>query len=331
MVKLAIQVVRDAHYEAQIRTVDVSHKPAIGKSLFSEQLAQSSGGSFQASFETERFVHGKLREFTLRSASHWQDVRAVLPDKTAQVNGSTFNVEHINEIEDSLMYRIIAESMNHSVGIAVLASVPRALRAYVLAQMIRDSDMSVMNAESVENRAELQARLTLRRVLKRVGFNSKDGQALRMNIAGVLVAASVSINQSSQSAQSAPIQHLKLSSTDARKALAGVMYSLTASSAFSTCCAGQSFASKCMDRGISIDSDSKMNAESSKLQTTQRDLSSSTVERYGVAKGIEEGFGTAPIWFQQSMADGPPGHISRWERQGRAATPIGYNYSAQGL
>jgi hypothetical protein len=63
-----------------------------------------------------------------------------------------------------------------------------------------------------------------------------------------------------------------------------------------------------MDRGISIDSDSKMNAESSKLQTTQRDLSSSTVERYGVAKGIEEGFGTAPIWFQQSMANGPPVH-----------------------
>jgi len=279
MVKLAIQVVRDAHYEAQCRTVDVSHKPAVGKSLFSEQLAQSSGGSFKASFETERFVHGKIREFTLRSASHWTDVRAVLPDKTAQVKGSTLNVEHIKEIEDSLMYRIIAESMNHSVGIAVLASVPKALRAYVLAQMIRDSDMSVMNAESVENRAELQARLTLRRVLKRVGF-----------------------------------------SAEACKAFAAVMYSLTDSSAFSTYTTGQSFSSKCMDQGISIDSDSKMNAESSKLQRSQRDLSSSIQERYRVAKGIEEGFGTAPIWFQQSMANGPPVHLSRWERQGRAAT-----------
>jgi hypothetical protein len=255
MVKLAIQVVRDAQYESQSRTVDVSNKPAVGKSLFSEQLAQSSGGSFQATFETERFVHGKLREFTLRSASHWKDVRAVLPDKTAQVNDSTFNVEHIKEIEDSLMYRIFAESMDHTVGNAVLASIPKALRAYVLAQMICNSDMSVMNnAESVENRTELQARLTLRRVLRRVGFNS-------MNATGLLVVASVVKDQA--------------------------------------------------------DSD-KMNAESSKLQRIQRDSSSSTVGRYQVAKGIEEGFGTAPIWYQQSMANGPPVHRSRWIMQSRA-------------
>jgi hypothetical protein len=312
MVKLAIQVVRDAHYEAQSRTVNVSHKPAVGTVLFSEQLAQSSGGSFQGSFETERFVHGKLREFTLRSASHWQDVRAVIPDKTAQVNVSDFNGEHIKEIDDSLMFRIIAESIEHTVGNAVLASIPKALRAYVLAQMIRDSDISVMNADTAENRAQLQARLTVRRVLKRAGFNTKDGRALDMNVAGMLVAASLVSDKAPLSEQSTPAQ--QISSVDTRKALAAVVCSLAASStsAFSTYSSAQGFSSKCTDEGFFLNSDSKMEASVSKLQKSQRDLSSSNLRLSHVSKGIEEGFGTAPIWYQQSMANGPPAHASRW-------------------
>jgi hypothetical protein len=316
MVKLAIQIVRDAQYESQKRTVEVSDKPAVGKQLFSEKLAQASGGSLQGSFETERFLHGKIREYTLRSASHWQDVRAVLPDKTAQVKAD-FNGDQIREVDDALMYRIVAESIDHVIGSVVLSCIPKSLRAYVLAQMVQDSDMSIMScdASQVESRAELQARLNLRRVLKRVGFSMKDGRALNINFAGLLVAASFTDAQVPHSVSSSTVK--QISSVEAKKALAAVVYSLAspAHSGNSGNSSIRDISSKCMEQSFSLHSYNCSSSNQSKLLRTKSDSSSTTSAQYRVSLTIEEGFATAPIWYQQSMATGPPLQSSRWNQR----------------
>jgi len=273
MVKVSIEVVRDAHYEAQQRTVEVSSKPAVGKMMFSDQLNQAAEGSFKGSFETERFLHGKIREFTLRSASHWSEVRAIVPAARIPSNAS---VEHMKEIEDALMYRVIAESVDHALGNAVFSHIPKDLRVYVLAKMIQDSDMSIMNHGQKEDRASLQARLRLREVLKRAGFNCKAGSSLQMQVAGLLIAAFISNQQTMWTA---------------------LLCGLTSSE---------------LPR-VSIDYKGS-HVNSVKLQCIPMDSSSSRMLQYGVASRMEAGFGTAPIWYQQSMATGPPLQSSRWKR-----------------
>jgi len=270
MVKVSIKVVRDAQYEAQQRTVEVSSKPGVGKEMFSAQLNQAAEGSYKGSFETERFVHGKIREFTLRSASHWSEVRAIVPDNTARIPNHNASVEHMKEIEDALMYRVIAESVDHTLGNAVFTHIPKDLRVYVLAKMIQDSDMSVLNHDYKEDRASLQARLRFRGVLQRAGFN------LDAQVAGLLIAAFISSKQ-----------------TTMWTALLCGLASSELPSDFIDCKGSQ--------------------VNSVKLQCIPKASSSSRMPLYGVASRMESGFGTAPIWYQQSMATGPPLESSRWK------------------
>jgi len=273
MVKVSIKVVRDAQYEAQQRTVEVSNKPAVGKMMFSDQLNQAAEGSFKGSFETERFVHGKIREFTLRSASHWTEVRAIVPDNTARIPNSS-----AKEIEDALMYRVIAESVDHALGNAVFAHIPKGLRVYVLAKMIQDSDMSIMNHDK-EDRASLQARLRFREVLKRTGFNLD---------AGLLIAAFISSKQTLWTALLCGLASSEL----------------------------QSVSMDCK-RNVPALTHKGSRTDSVKLEGIELASSSSRTPQYGVASRMEAGFGTAPIWYQQSMATGPPLQSSRWKTRAK--------------
>jgi len=308
MVKGSLKIARDAQYEAQLRTVEVSSKPAVGKEMFSDILNQATEGAFKGSFETERFVHGKIREFTLRIASHSSEVRALVPENTARIpsaNASASAGEYARDIEDALFYRVVAESVDHALGKADLAFIPKNLRAYVLAKMIEHSDMSVMN--HTEDRALLQARLRFKGVLNRGGFISKAGSSLHIQAAGLLMAAIFSSEHVQNNDHS--FKHQANEIVDKMKIADLCGFFTSGQESFSLL---QSFAGISCN-GSRVDSIKVQNAQnaSSSSSSVHNASSSSSISCQLVALRMEEGFGTAPIWYQQSMATGPPLQASR--------------------
>jgi hypothetical protein len=307
MVKGPIKFVRNAHYESQQRTVDVSVKPAIGKSLFSDTLISAASGSFQGHFETERFVHNQVREYTLRAAKHCADVRAVVPDRKASALRSDSIVhapEHV--MPESLKYRVAAETFDSSVGYITVPEVPKHIRVYVLAKMLHDLDMPVdqiqLNSPAKTHVSDDRSILKMRYALKRiaqaapVALNTVDSE--RVHLFSKLVSAQASLTHGS-----GPVSFKGGSDSErvdykiwsqARSAV--VLLTL------------MSLLSK--TKGISSDSLNCIEATRGHAKYASRDsaIAKITGRQGSFETSKAEGFGTAPIWYQQSMENGPPEH-----------------------
>jgi hypothetical protein len=276
MVKGPIKFTRNAHYESQQRTVDVSVKPAIGKSIFSDALIAAASGSFQGQFDTERFVHNQVREYTLRAANHCADVRAVLPDRKASALRSD-SVVHVPEhsIAESLKYRVAAETFDSAIGHITVPEVPKQIRVYVVAKMLHDLDMPV---DQIEVNSPAKAKVSDDRAILQMRFALKRIAKARSTSKGVLDSDGVDYKIWSQ----------------ARAAI--VVLTL------------MSLLSK--TKGISEDSLNCSEAKTRNLKYASRDSSVAKITgRQGSFETSKaEGFGTAPIWYQQSMENGPPEH-----------------------
>jgi len=124
MVKYHVASARDAHYEAQQRTVNLSMKPAVGKELFSSADMPTAGPtSFESHFETERFIHGKIRQYTLRSIAH--------------ANSSPMNTAFVEQLASSN----VDERIDVSQGFGVLSMLMR-IRSDVQLSFNNDYELS---------------------------------------------------------------------------------------------------------------------------------------------------------------------------------------------
>jgi hypothetical protein len=306
MVKGSIKFVRDAHYEAQQRTVAVSVKPAPGKNLFSEALIAAASGSFQGHFDTERFVHNQIREYTLRAAAHFTDVQAILPLRKAAALSTDSIVhvqEHVKDVSESMQYRAAAETIDSSFSSAV-PQIPKEIRVCVLAKMLHDLDVPLNQSEInspaqskvIESRSNLKMRLALKRIIKAapVSLNSADSD--RVHLISKLISSQMSwTDVSGRSSDKGILDsdgHDKKIWSQARSAI--IVLTL------------MSLLSK--TKGVSNDSLNCSEAKTRHLKYALRNASAATVtarlDSFQTRK--EEGFGTAPIWYQQSMANGPP-------------------------
>jgi len=304
MVKVSQKIVRDAQYEAQQRTVEVSLKPTLGKNLFSDVLVQAAAGSFNGHFETERFVHGQIREYTLRAASHWTDVRSVLPDNKVHALRSdstvVHNEERIKEIPESVQYRAAAETIEQSIGPVTLPHVPKDLRVCVLAQMLHDLDVTLNSIEHqapvqvkyTEDRANLKMRLALRRIAKAAGLSliTDSGTVQALNR---LISSQAPSSKTLNSAQlDKKIFQENQSAIIVLALLSFLSKTELASKAFPYCGKSQiQYQKPCQSECFSPDKNMRV---------------------HGFELSKAEGFGTAPIWYQQAMATGPPCQASRW-------------------
>jgi hypothetical protein len=307
MVKGPIKFVRNANYESQQRTVDVSVKPAIGKSLFSDALIAASSGSFQGQFDSERFVHNQVREYTLRAANHCADIRAVLPDRKASALRSD-SIVHVPEhaIAESLKYRVAAETSDSAIGYMAVPEVPKQIRVYVVAKMLHDLDMPVNQIEvnspakaSVsDDRAILKMRYALKRIAKAapVALNTADSE--RVHLFVKLVSSQASLTHGSGQSTSKGV----LDSD-------GVDYK-TWSQARSAIVVLTLMSVLSKTKGISRDSLDCSEEKTRNLKYASMDSSVAKITgRQGSFETSKaEGFGTAPIWYQQSMENGPPEH-----------------------
>jgi len=277
MVKGPIKFVRNAHYESQQRTVDVSVKPAIGKSLFSDALVVAASGSFQGQFETERFVHNEVGEYTLRAAHHSADVRAVLPDRKASAL-RTDSVVHAPEhvIAESLKYRVAAETIDNSIGYVTVPEVPRQIRVYVLAKMLHDMDVPVDQID-VNSTAKAEARVSDNRAILKMRFALKR-MLVSSQAKGVCDSDGVDYKIWTQ-AQSAIVVLMLMNLLSKTKAISRDELNC-----------------------------SEAKTRSLKYASTDSSVAKITGRQGSFETSKAEGFGTAPIWYQQSMENGPPEH-----------------------
>jgi len=112
MVKCSIKVTHNAHYEAGNRTTGIAMKPAVGKQIFSDNLIHAAAGSFKGTFDTERFVFGKIRDFTNRIASHGDHAQTIVAAKALghQHAAST------DDIHDAQPFLMVANSYFYSMS-----------------------------------------------------------------------------------------------------------------------------------------------------------------------------------------------------------------------
>jgi len=303
MVKGSINVVRNAQYEAQQRTVEVSLKPALGKNLFSEGLVQAAAGSFNGHFETERYLHGQIREYTLRAALHWNDVRSVLPDNKVHAlrsDTTVHNEERMKEISESMQYRAAAEYVENSIGHSVLPHVPKDLRVCILAKMLHDLDVPLNSVEvksgvqthAKEDRANLKMRMALRRIAKSAGI-SLNSDAKSVEAFNRLISWQVHSGVLNSAGFDKKVLHEKHSALIVL-ALLNIFSKTTFSSS-------------------DFPSHVEAHSQHQKHCGSERMSPETTVQLHGFELSQAEGFGTAPIWYQQAMATGPPCQASRWE------------------
>jgi hypothetical protein len=215
MVKSIVPVVRSADYEAQHRTLAVSEKSRIGVPLIE---IIDDHRQVVASFQSERFVHAQVREYLLRSAAH----------STTKVQ-RTFSGESISRPSHLDVAKQLCKS---NLSLTSLGSLPKQLRAFVVAQILKDVKFDV---KIFEDNQRFYRSLSLR-------------DTVTMLMSYLIVSGSIQLTK----------DH-----TSGRKMTSSIRIA----------------------EKISSDKVSRSSSISSKK---------------------ESDFSTAPIWYQQSMENGPP-------------------------
>jgi hypothetical protein len=210
--------------------------------------------------------------------------------------------EHV--IAESLKYRVAAETIDNSIGYIAVPEVPRQIRVYVVAKMLHDLDMPVDQIEVnspakvnvSDDRAVLKMRFALKRIAKAAPMPLNTADSERVHLFSKLVSSQVSLTHGSVEGASKGV--LDSDGVDhkiwsqARSAI--VVLTL------------MSLLSK--TKGISRDelNCSESKACSLKYASRDSDVAKITGRQGSFETSKAEGFGTAPIWYQQSMENGPP-------------------------
>jgi hypothetical protein len=303
MVKGYVKIAPVAQYEAEQRTVRVSMKPAVGKQIISDQLMQvaaSSPCTFSPHFDAERFIFGKIREYTLRAAAHGDNVGA-----STAVRNVDHSTDHIHE---SLRYRVAAQAILQRCRVSS-TDAPKHLLGHVAGLMLRDGHVPICRTENIQGESQSNAR---------VGDESQLSSALKASVRAHRFHMSVklllkSIAVAAAGAASSSSDHCSISfrkGSDAsvtervQSCLMFVLAILNSSAMRLPHNKARNFQSNHLKIHDFPDQNTKVQAE----------CASTSAYAAGPWLGLkkEAGFGTAPIWYQQSMANGPPAQTSRW-------------------
>jgi hypothetical protein len=296
MVKSFVPVIRHADYEVQYRTLPVSQKSSFGKPLidFSDDQRQIPN----ARYDAERFLHGKVREYLLRSAAHSEAVQI----QQRRAENPAFRNQTFEESVSGPSHYDIARQLNGQLSDASLKSLPKQLRAFVIAQILKDARFDVQGFSDRQSELrslsheQLKSRLFLRRVLISLGASIDVSTASSSSkVCSDFNSACHVVQEHSDFAwKVAPAGNLR-----AKETVALMVSCLIVS--------GSIYLSETHSRstafGIRIGG-SKSDSQKQRL-VEKLDSKWTTCSGHSSMKK-ESGFGTAPIWYQQSMENGPP-------------------------
>jgi len=303
MVKFSNPSQFDAQYESQQRTVGVSLKPAIGKVLFSRQdIVEATGGAFKRHFATERFIHNDVRKYLLRSSTHWQSVQNEMSSlNAARFDNSRDEGTIYSPLPEAVSYRMLAEKVSSDTSVDLGLHLPAGIRENVIARLLHDAgvqvDVDYSSGRSSDRSAAVgyfagdENRTSDRRQfaikidrdstgsLKADGFSSSG----HYNSVSRYENSNIGKELSSEFATAIDLSNA-FSHTVQEKSNSGYIRVL------------QSRSGLCLPAGTEV---SKMVLAESR----EASLCSFAARVFLCTAG---GFGTSPIWYQQSMATGPP-------------------------
>jgi len=302
MVKISTPSQFDAQYESQQRTVGVSLKPAIGKELFARQdLVDATGGAFKSHFATERFIHNDVRKFLLRSSTHWQSVQ----NEMATLNAARYDnpVEEgsiYSPLPEAVSYRMLAEKVSNDTSVDLGLHLPSGIRENVIAKILHDAGVQVC-VDYSSNLAG-HSSTTVGHSLADETRSSDRSQFGAYN--GTFSGFSKVYDFSNSGRNNYVSGHNN--STTGKEFHSRFATAIDLSNAFSYY--AQEKSSSDYIRVVQASSGLCLPSGSEVIKmvlTEAREASlCSFAERVFLCTA--DGFGTSPIWFQQSMATGPP-------------------------
>jgi len=303
MVKFSNPSQFDAQYESQQRTVGVSLKPSIGKELFSRQdLVEASGGAFKSHFATERFIHNDVRKYLLRSSTHWQSVQNEMSTlNAARFDNSRDEGSIYSPLSEAAAFRMLAEKVSSNTSVDLGLHLPAGIRENVIARLLHDAGVQVdvdyssdCNGQSSttvgyfageENRTSDRSQFGVKIDHSTSGSLKADGfsSSIHYNTVSRQENSNIGKEKSSEFATAIDLSNA-FSHTVLEKSNSGYIRVHQASSGL------------CLPAGTEVP---KMVL----AEAREASLCSFAARVFLCTAG---GFGTSPIWYQQSMETGPP-------------------------
>jgi|NOAtaT_7_FD_contig_101_103563_length_1231_multi_16_in_0_out_0_1 hypothetical protein len=296
MVKGMIKTVPHADYEAQFRTYTISDKSGYGKGLLDGIKVNDQGVKYKGTFDSERFIHGRVHGYHVRFAAKL--VASKLAEFQSTVPALSRKVEYDGQVEQGHLK--LAQHISTDVE-----GLPKGLRAFVVAQIFRESGIDVSSSvhrietgiETRVSRDVLKSRVSLKRLLlnlKAKIVHDDSQQHWKSDVSKNNV-------NSIGAARTSPLSARYVSSPIHSEHVDGMTFTLKADDK-----AAGRLSSQVVSNSL-FDYDWTQRTSFDPRLVTQQSMDS---KRYAgshrVAKRRTEGFGTAPIWYQQSMENGPP-------------------------
>jgi hypothetical protein len=286
MVKGSPRFVADARIESSSRTLPISEKMAVGKVVV--PVAEINN-RFESQFNGERMIHGKIREFTLRSAAHWSEVNGVVSPFAARSTGTHVPVNSEKEQAfDLALINYVHNLPSHVLKTFGVDGIQKGLREFVVVHMIRDE---------------------MKQEIKHVLAYGENSSKILKSSSG---AVSVSRSRDGGFAHVQDSSVLNMHVFDVQLGTCFKRDLGGHSNWFSTWGnrISDNFYSSPLHKPVE-----KLPYVSKICSSFERDGSLGTLS-CSIFLNDRSGFGTAPIWYQQSMATGPPIHdIAGLERK----------------
>jgi hypothetical protein len=303
MVKFSNPSQFDAQYESQQRTVGVSLKPSIGKELFGRQdIVEATGGAFKSHFATERFIHNDIRKYLLRSSTHWQSVQNEMSTlNAARFDNSREEGSIYSPLPEAASYRMLAEKISSDTSVDLGLHLPAGIRENVVARLLHEAGVQVdvdYSSGRSSDRTTAVGYFTgdENRTSDRSQYAFKIDQASTGSIKADGFSSAVHNNSVSRHENSNTGKELSsdfATAIDLSNAFSHIVQEKSNSGYIRVL---QARSGLCLPAGTEV---SKMVLAESREAL----LCSFAARVFLCAAG---GFGTSPIWYQQSMATGPP-------------------------
>jgi hypothetical protein len=268
----------------------MSSKPAPGKDLFDNSTGTPASQIKHGvkDFQNERTIHGQIRPFTLRSSKHWEAVHSAV----SAHQGSLARVGAPAHVHDKVReYQTAAKLMNGELYEALhLKQLPAGIRESVMAQLKDNRALHAYNSNSSQRSSQY----------------IKPGNAAHGSALARQTTTDMELDIGQRGFQGTKGGHnYSVNSSQGSNLLFLVTCFLATSDYVSDVSHGNGHNS---DKNESQHFHDKGFGKSSKSTV---DVAEYLIHLKGVSlllgcRMMERGYGTAPVWYEQSMENGPP-------------------------
>jgi hypothetical protein len=263
-----------------MRTQCISSKPTPGTALFDSAPVISSKRVHNGvnDFQLERSIYGLIRSYTLRGSKHWKAVQSAVSSQQASL--AHFG-DSVHSRDDARDYQAAAKLVHDKVFEALyLKQLPAGIREHVLAHMMKDHKMQIHD----------EALISVGSTTHENGENANNGVRAGPGLNRMSGSLSLKGSESSKTRMYLTVYEKGILVTNmhvSEKSLMNQIHLLKSEDDQSK----RNISGQCLNN--------KIHQEENLGYMRRRSCSLG-------CRIMERAYGTAPIWYQQSMETGPP-------------------------